>query len=57
VVPPTTPPRINDAHHVSKVIGIARTGNRVFNDQIVAKGIKTIMVMIKRMINKILVIV
>jgi UDP-N-acetylmuramyl tripeptide synthase len=38
VEPPTTPPRIKDAHHVSKEIGILSTGNSVFNDQIVATG-------------------
>jgi protein involved in ribonucleotide reduction len=38
VEPPTTPPRINAAHQVSKPIGMLRAGNNVFNDQIVATG-------------------
>jgi hypothetical protein len=38
VVPPTTPPRTSAASQVSKLIGIARAGNNVFNDQIVAIG-------------------
>ena len=36
--PLTTPPKMSDAHHVSKVTGIFKTGNSVFNDQIVATG-------------------
>jgi protein involved in ribonucleotide reduction len=38
VEPPTTPPRIKAAHQVSNEIGMLRTGNNVFNDQIVATG-------------------
>jgi len=42
VVPLIAPPRINAAHHVSKVNAISKTGNRVFKDQIVASGPKII---------------
>jgi hypothetical protein len=38
VEPPTTPPRINAAAQVSNDIAMSRTGNSVFNDQMVAIG-------------------
>jgi len=37
-VPPTTPPRTSDAIQVSNVTGIAKAGNKVFKDQMVAIG-------------------
>jgi protein involved in ribonucleotide reduction len=45
------------AHHVSKLRGIANAGNNVFNDQIVAQGIKMIIATAKTRTNKIFIIV
>jgi hypothetical protein len=57
VDPPMTPPKISEAHQVSKVRGIANAGNKVFNDQIVATGIKITNAMIRIAPNKILPII
>jgi protein involved in ribonucleotide reduction len=52
VEPPTTPPRINAAHQVSKLIGMLRAGNNVFSDQIVATGARIRMRATNPIINK-----
>jgi hypothetical protein len=57
VVPPTTPPRTSAASQVSNPIGIARAGNKVFNDQIVAIGPRIITNIKNAIINEIFVIV
>jgi len=38
VVPPTTPPKIRADSQVSTVTGIAKAGNKVFKDHMVAIG-------------------
>jgi hypothetical protein len=57
VVPPTTPPSTKAAIQVSNPIGIASTGNNVFNDQIVAIGPRITRRIINAIINEIFVIV
>jgi len=52
VEPPTTPPRTKAAIQVSNPIGIARAGNKVFNDQIVAIGPRIITRTIKIIGNR-----